>query len=283
MRMEIIHDIADMKSRSAAIRAEGKKIGFVPTMGCLHEGHLSLVKRSLATCDFTVASIFVNPTQFGENEDFNIYPQDFEGDRKKLEDAGVNVLYLPSRKTIYPEGYKTFVEVETITDYLCGKSRPGFLRGVATIVLKLFNIVRPDKAFFGAKDWQQSVIVETMIRDLNLDVELIRVPTVREPDQLAMSSRNRYLSDGERQSALSLSRALEQARTRIDAGETSAQKIRQQIRENIEGEQGTRVDYISICDPASFVERDEISARTLIALAVHIGKARLIDNCIVEK
>ena len=281
--METINTIYEMKGRSAKVKSESRSIGFVPTMGYLHGGHMSLVEKSVSSCDFTVASIFINPAQFGEGEDLDRYPQDLESDRKKLEAAGVDVLFLPRRETLYPEGYKTYVQVESIVDHLCGKSRPGFFRGIATVVLKLFNIVRPHKAFFGEKDWQQSVVVETLIRDLNLDVELVRLPTVREADRLAMSSRNAYLSGEERKSALSLSQALEEARGRVRAGERSAEKIRHGIKQHIEKEDRAKVDYVSVCDPENFVERDEISGKTLIALAVHIGKARLIDNCLIER
>ncbi|MEE9259145.1 MAG: pantoate--beta-alanine ligase [Nitrospinaceae bacterium] len=281
--METINTIHEMKGRSAKVKSEGRSIGFVPTMGYLHGGHMSLVEKSVSSCDFTVASIFINPAQFGEGEDLDRYPQDLESDRKKLEAAGVDVLFLPRRETLYPEGHKTYVQVESIVDHLCGKSRPGFFRGIATVVLKLFNIVRPHKAFFGEKDWQQSVVVETLIRDLNLDVELVRLPIVREPDRLAMSSRNAYLSGEERKSALSLSQALEEARGRVRAGERSAEKIRHGIKQHIEKENRAKVDYVSVCDPENFVERDEISGKTLIALAVHIGKARLIDNCLIER
>lgn len=281
--METITGIREMKERSGQIKSGGCSIGFVPTMGFLHEGHMSLVEKSVSSCDFTVASIFINPSQFCEGEDLDRYPQDLENDRQKLETAGVDVLFLPRKETMYPEGYKTYVQVESIVDHLCGKSRPGFFRGVATIVLKLFNIVRPDKAFFGEKDWQQSMVVETLIRDLNLDVELVRLPIVREADHLAMSSRNIYLSGEERQSARALSKALEEARGWVRAGERSAETIRQRIRERIEKEDRAKVDYVSVCDPENFVERDEISGKTLIALAVHVGKARLIDNCLIER
>ncbi|MEE2986777.1 MAG: pantoate--beta-alanine ligase [Nitrospinota bacterium] len=281
--METINTIEEIKKWSANTRAGGKSIGFVPTMGYLHEGHLSLVRKSLASCDRTVVSIFINPAQFRENEDLDIYPVDLEGDQNKLESDGVDVLFFPDREMMYPPGYKTHIEVEEIVDHLCGKSRPVFFRGVATVVLKLFNITRPDKAFFGEKDWQQLTVVETLVRDLNLDVDIVGLPIIRETDQLAMSSRNKYLSQEERRSARSLSRALEAAREKVRHGEHSAEKIRSEIRNRIENEKGTKVDYISICDPQTFVEKNEIGENTLIALAVHIGKARLIDNCIIER
>jgi pantoate--beta-alanine ligase len=260
----------------------GASVGFVPTMGYLHEGHMSLIKKSLSTCNFTVVSIFVNPIQFGPNEDLDIYPRDLERDIEKLESAGVDVLFQPKRETIYPQEFKTYVKVDEITDKLCGKSRPGFFKGVVTVVLKLFNIVRPQHVFFGEKDWQQLAVIETMVRDLNLDITVHRVPLVREPDGLAMSSRNRNLSVEERQKALSLSRALEDAKKKIRQGTKATNKLKQSIKDRITAESGMQIDYISICDPFSLQERKEINGRTLIALAVKIGSSRLIDNCIVE-
>ena len=260
----------------------GTSIGFVPTMGYLHEGHMSLVDQSLGTCDHTVVSIFTNPIQFGPNEDLDVYPHDLEGDIEKLESAGVDLLFQPHPETIYPEGFKTYVQVDEITDHLCGKSRPGLFKGVATVVLKLFNIVRPQHVFFGEKDWQQLAVIETMVRDLNLDIAVHRMPLVREPDGLAMSSRNRNLSVEERQKALSLSRALEDAKNKIRQGTKTTKQLKQSIKDRITAESGTQIDYISICDPVSLQEREEVNGRTLIALAVKIGSSRLIDNCIVE-
>lgn len=281
--MEIIESIPGMKRWSEGVRDSHQTIGFVPTMGGLHKGHMSLVRESVSSCDKTVVSVFINPAQFGEDENPDSYPRDPEGDKQNLESAGVDVLFLPSRKTMYPGGYKTFVEVEKITDHLCGKSRPGFFRGVAAIVLKLFNIIRPHTGFFGDKDWQQATVVETLVRDLNLDVAIKRLPIVREPQGLAQSSRNLYLSKEEKKPALSLSHALESARRRVEGGETSADKIRKEIRRLIEKYKETEIDYISICDPESFVEHEEIKDKSLIALAVRIGKTRLIDNCIVRR
>ncbi|NIQ02519.1 MAG: pantoate--beta-alanine ligase [Nitrospinaceae bacterium] len=277
-----IATIAGMKVWSKATRAAGKTIGLVPTLGGLHDGHLSLVQRSLATCDATVVSVFVNPTQFGPGEDFDRYPRDLESDRRKLEAAGVAVMFHPSVEAMYPRGYKTFVDVEAITDALCGKSRPGFFRGVATVVLKLFNIVQPHQAFFGEKDFQQLAVVETLVRDLNLDVSLVRLPIFREPDGLAMSTRNLYLSPAERKSARVLSRALEEAQQRVRRGEQSCDQLRTRLRNRIESENHAQVDYVSICDPETFREKDHVGDRALIALAVRIGQTRLIDNCLVR-
>ena len=283
LMMKTIISVEEMKKWGCQIRREGKVIGFVPTMGCLHEGHLSLVKASIAECDHTVVSIFVNPTQFGSHEDLGSYPRNIESDKEILLNAGADVLFYPDRKDLYPKNFQTFVEVEDKTKYLCGKSRPGFFRGVTTIVLKLFNILNPHKAFFGEKDWQQLEVIRTMVHDLNLGVTIVSKPIVRESDGLAMSSRNRYLSGEDRTIALTLSQALESAQTRIMQGERSAEIIRTEIRQMIEKKNKTEVDYISVCDPESFTEQKKISSRTMIALAVRVGKARLIDNCIVEK
>ena len=280
--MKIIESIEAMKNRSRQVREERQTIGFVPTMGCLHEGHLSLVRRSIETCDFTVVSIFINPTQFGENEDLDTYPQSLEEDRKQLQAFEVDALFLPTRERMYPEGFKTFTTVEDITTRLCGKSRPSFFRSVTTIVLKLINIVQPHQAFFGEKDRQQLEVIRTLVRDLNLDIEILGLPIVRESDGLAMSSRNLYLSDKERQSARSLCKSLETAKTMVETGELSTQKIKQEMQKIILQEPNTRIDYISFCDLATFADRNSINGTTLIALAVHVGNSRLIDNCIVE-
>ena len=281
--MKIIYSIDEMRDQSRQAKDEGKVLGFVPTMGCLHEGHISLVQRSLAACDFTIVSIFINPTQFGENEDLETYPADLPGDRRNLEALGVDVLFLPSHRQIYPDGYKTFVSVEDITTRLCGKSRPGFFRGVATVVLKLFNIVQPDIAFFGEKDRQQLQVIQTMVRDLNLQVSVAGLPIVREPDGLAMSSRNVYLSPEQRPSALALHKALKTAAGLVKNGETSANKIKETMRRIIGREKHAEIDYISVCDTQTFADKESIDSRALIALAVRVGKARLIDNCIVER
>ncbi len=283
LKQKVVSSIDEMKAFSGSVRAQGLTLGLVPTMGYLHEGHMSLVKQSLENCDHTVVSIFVNPTQFGPNEDLAIYPRDLQGDMEKLESVGVDLLFQPDIETMYPKGFKTLVEVEGITDYLCGKSRPDLFKGVATVILKLFNIVSPHHAYFGEKDWQQLAVIETLARDLNLDVCIQRVPIVRESDGLAMSSRNRNLSPEERVKALSLSRSLQKAKENIRQGITSANQIRHSMQQLIEAESGTEIDYISICDPESFQEKEEIRGRTLIALAVKIGPSRLIDNCVIEE
>lgn len=282
-RGTVVSSIAKMTEISESFRNQNLTIGFVPTMGCLHEGHLSLIKDSLESCDKTVVSIFVNPTQFGQNEDLDSYPRQLECDMEKLETIGVDILFHPSKEEMYPPGYETYVAVKNITEPLCGKSRPDLFRGVTTVVLKLFNIVRPHSAFFGEKDWQQLAIIETLVKDLNLDVAIIRVPLVRETNGLAMSSRNRYLSPQEKQTALSLSRSLQEAQDFIRQGITSAKTISNSIRQNLLEREEIEIDYISICDPENFVEKEQIRGRTLIALAVKIGPSRLIDNCIIEE
>jgi len=281
--LQRVSSIAKMKEVSESLRKQNLTIGFVPTMGCLHEGHLKLIKRSLESCDQTVVSIFVNPTQFGPNEDLDSYPRQLESDMEKLDATGVDILFHPSKEEMYPAGYKTYVQVQNIGEHLCGKSRAGFFKGVTTVVLKLFNIVRPHNAFFGEKDWQQLAVIEALVADLNLDVAIIRVPLVRESDGLAMSTRNRYLSSQERKTALSLSRSLQEAQNNIRRGTTSAKAISNSIRQYFLGKEGCEIDYISICDPESFKEKEQICGRTLIALAVKVGPSRLIDNCIIEE
>lgn len=280
--MKILNSIQEMKAWSRKAQDNGKTIGFVPTMGYLHEGHFSLVRKSLSTCDSTVASIFINPEQFGPGEDLDAYPVDMEADRKSLESLGIDVLFYPGRREIYPPGYKTYVRVENITTRLCGKSRPGFFQGVTTVVLKLFNIIQPHTAFFGEKDWQQLTVIKTMVRDLDMDISIVGMPIVRDADGLAVSSRNKYLNAEERESALSLSRALGKARDSIVNGERSSGRIRTEITKIVEKEKANRVDYISLCDPENFEEKEKAQGKTLIALAVHVGNARLIDNCLVE-
>jgi len=275
----VVSTIDEIKKLTNAFR--GGTLGLVPTMGYLHDGHMNLVKQSLNKCNHTVVSIFINPRQFSPSEDLDIYPNNLSGDIEKLESIGVDVLFYPNRDTIYPEGFKTNIQVDGITQHLCGKSRPELFKGVATVVLKLFNIVRPQHAFFGEKDWQQLAVIETMTRDLNLDVHIHRVPLIREPDGLAMSSRNSNLSPEERKKALSLSRSLNDSKEKINRGITSSKQLRQNIKSIIAAESGTQIDYISICDPISLEEKEEVKGRTLIALAVKIGPARLIDNCII--
>ena len=281
--LQVASSISEMKGVTRLFKENDLNIGFVPTMGCLHEGHLNLIKKSLKSCDRTVVSIFVNPTQFGSNEDLDSYPRQLESDIEKLKEVGVDVLFHPTNAEMYPSGHRTYLQVKSITKSLCGKSRPNLFNGVSTVVLKLFNIVQPNKAYFGEKDWQQLAVIEALVEDLHLDIALIRVPIVREADGLAMSSRNCYLSPQERITALSLSRALKQALNIIRQGTTSAKVISHLIQQCLLEKGGVEIDYISICDPKSFKEKEQICDRTLIALAVKIGKSRLIDNCIIEE
>jgi pantoate--beta-alanine ligase len=281
--MKVLKTLDDMKAWSRKVRQDGQTLGLVPTMGYLHAGHLSLARKSMSVCDRTVVSIFVNPTQFGPNEDLDTYPRNLEADRKELEQLGVDALFLPTGEDMYPEGFQTYVHVEEITDKLCGNSRRELFRGVTTIVLKLFNIVQPHSAFFGEKDRQQLEVIRKMVDDLNLDVEVVGLPIIREPDGLAMSSRNKYLGKVERKTALSLHEALQKAQQWVAQGESSVDALRSRMRTIIEREGQAKVDYISVCDPKRFEELEEIQGQAMIALAVHVGKARLIDNCLIER
>ncbi len=278
-----ITTIQEMKEWSRKVRKEENPLGLVPTMGFLHEGHLGLVRHSLKICDKTVVSIFINPIQFGPEEDLANYPVNFERDKKLLQDLGVDAVFIPQSTEIVPSNLDTIVEVKNITTHLCGKSRPELFRGVTTIVLKLFHIIQPDFAVFGEKDRQQLEVIRKMVTDLNMDVEVIGLPTARESDGVAFSSRNTYLNAEERISARSLVQALNSGKDLILEGESSAEIIKDQMRSIIESQAGTRIDYVSVCDPDRFGEIDRIEKSVLLALAVHIGKARLIDNCLVEK
>jgi len=281
--MKVFKTLDEMKAWSRKVRRDGKTLGLVPTMGYLHEGHLSLTRKSISVCDCTGVSIFVNPKQFGPNEDLDTYPHDLEADQRELEQLGVDALFLPTADDMFPEGFQTYINVEEITDKLCGKSRRELFRGVTTIVLKLFNIVQPHSAFFGEKDRQQLEVLRKMVDDLNLDIEVVGLPIIREPDGLAMSSRNQYLGKAERKTAQSLHEALQQAQRMVAQGESSVATIRSRMRNIIEREGQAQVDYISVCDPQRFEELEEIRGKAMIALAVHVGKARLIDNCLIER
>ncbi len=276
--MKVVGSVAEMKALARAWRREGRRIGLVPTMGYLHEGHLSLVRGSRERVDVTVVSIFVNPTQFGPGEDFARYPRDLAKDSAYLEEGGVDCLFHPEAADVYPAGYRTFVEVRGLEDRLCGRSRPGHFRGVATVVLKLFEIVRPDLAFFGAKDAQQVLIIRRLAADLDLDVEVVTCPIVREPDGLALSSRNAYLSAEERRAALALSAGLRRAEGAVAAGERDAARLVAGIRAALEAEPLVRVDYVEAVDPGTLEPVASIDGDTLVALAAFVGKTRLIDN-----
>lgn len=280
--MRIIESIKEMREFVQQTKAKGLTLGLVPTMGSLHEGHISLMREAKKCCDVVVTSIFVNPTQFGPNEDFQQYPRDLSGDSKQAEKAGVQVIFHPKAADMYPRGYGSFVEVNGITEKLCGLSRPGHFRGVATVVTKLFNIIQPDKAFFGQKDAQQVLVLKRMVSDLNMNVVLEIVPIVRESDGLAMSSRNAFLSEEERQSALVLSRSLKFAEELVAHGEVDVKRIKQLVLEKIQTERLAKIDYVEIYSYPLLEELEVLTEKALLALAVRIGKTRLIDNTILE-
>ncbi len=277
-----IDTAAEMAAAARRIRASGRTIGFVPTMGYLHDGHLSLVRAARECADAVVVSIFVNPAQFGPAEDLKTYPRDLQRDFELLEREGVEVVFCPAAAEMYPKGFRTFVRVEGLEDKLCGRSRPGHFRGVCTVVLKLFEIVTPDAAFFGRKDAQQAIILERMTRDLNLGVRIDVRPIVREPDGLAMSSRNAYLGPDERRAATVLWRSLSLASGLIAAGERSPAEVLEAMRSLIAAEPLARIDYVEAVDPADLEPVESLRNGTLVALAVFIGRTRLIDNMAVE-
>ena len=276
--MQIIRTVAELRTWSRASGQAGKSVGLVPTMGALHEGHLSLVRAAKASCGAVAASIFVNPTQFGPNEDFAKYPRTFEADCKLLEAEGVDVVFAPTPEEMYPAGAVTFVEVAGLSDRLDGASRPGHFRGVATVVAKLFVAAEPDRAFFGQKDAAQVAVLRRMTADLGLPVELVVCPIVREPDGLAMSSRNRYLSPEERRQALMLSRALQAAQRAAKAGERKTTALIETAWQVFLTEPSVRIDYIAAVDWATLEPVEEASSEMLFAVAAYVGKTRLIDN-----
>jgi pantoate--beta-alanine ligase len=280
--METIRTIAWMKEKAREARLEQRDIGFVPTMGALHAGHLALVERARRQCSPVYASIFLNPTQFGANEDLSKYPRPLETDMEKLTAANVDALFLPQAADIYPPGFSTYVQVEGLSNRLEGKTRSGHFRGVATVVLKLFEIVQPHYAYFGRKDAQQVRIVQQMVRDLNLDTEIVVCPIVREPDGLAMSSRNAYLSGEERKAATVLSQALRAAENELAAGVRDSLELQRAMQKVLAAEPRARVDYAEIVDAEIFEPVVRVSRRSYAVLAVHLGKARLIDNLLIE-
>ncbi len=270
-----------MRVASREARQTKKRLGFVPTMGALHEGHLSLVRAAKAKSDVVAVSIFVNPLQFGPSEDLAKYPRSFERDRELLEKEAVDFLFAPKPEEMYPAGAVTYVTVEGLSEKLCGKSRPSHFRGVTTVVAKLFHIVEPDLAFFGQKDAAQTTIIRRMVRDLNLPVEIIACPIVREPDGLAMSSRNAYLNPQERKSALVLHRALTQVKNRFDQGQRNAATLTQTARGVLALESTVRLDYLEIVDPATLDPMQELTSPALVAVAAFVGTTRLIDNILL--
>src|SRR6266404_2303286 len=271
-----------MKEQARQARAESRVIGLVPTMGALHAGHLSLVERARRECSPVIASIFVNPKQFGPNEDFSKYPRALDSDRKMLEQAGVDSLFAPEPLEIYPNGFSTYVHVEGLSERLEGRSRPGHFRGVTTVVMKLLQIVQPNFAYFGRKDAQQSRLITQMARDLNLDTEIVVCPPVREPDGLALSSRNVYLNPDERKAATVLYRALDAAKSELAAGVRDSLQLQTSLRRKLDSEQLATVDYAEIVDAESFEPVVRVSKPSYVLLAVFIGKTRLIDNLYIE-
>lgn len=281
--MQTFNCAYEMQQWCGEQKKQGKKIGLVPTMGFLHEGHLSLVRTARKSCDIVVVSIFVNPIQFGIGEDFDDYPRDISRDSSLLEKENVDAIFAPLVKEMYQPGYNTYVEVlGPITEKMCGASRPGHFRGVTTVVSKLFHICQPDLAFFGQKDAQQAMVIEKMVKELNFPLQIIRVPIVREVDGLAMSSRNVYLSQEQRQQALVLHQALQQAEQQITNGEKNVEKVKLTLEKMIGACPGAQIDYIEIANGEDLSSLAEIRGRVLIALAVKFGTTRLIDNRLVE-
>jgi pantoate--beta-alanine ligase len=279
--MKICTTIDEIRAASRAEQQSHKSLGLVPTMGALHEGHLSLVRAAKAQCDSVVSTIFVNPTQFGPDEDFAKYPRMFERDREELEKEGVDLLFAPSVEEMYPAGATTFVTVEGLSERLCGKSRPGHFRGVTTIVSKLFSIVEPDTAFFGQKDAAQVAIIRRMVRDLNIPVEIVPCPIVREPDGLAMSSRNAYLDPQQREVALVLYRSLMQVEELFKNGEDASSKLIDAGKQVFQREPSVGLDYLEIVDPNTLEPVPQVQKPALVAVAAFLGRTRLIDNVVL--
>jgi pantoate--beta-alanine ligase len=279
--MRVCHSIDELRAASRTGRREGKSLGLVPTMGALHEGHLSLVRAAKAQCDLVVVSIFVNPLQFGPDEDLAKYPRNFDRDRDLLAKEGADFIFAPSVEEMYPPGAVTYVTVEGLSDKLCGGSRPGHFRGVTTVVSELFNIVEPGRAFFGQKDAAQSIIIRRMVRDLNIPVRVVVCPIVREPDGLAMSSRNAYLDAGQRKSALVLYRSLTAVQERFDQGERKAPVLIDAGKQTLAHEPLVRIDYLEIVDPETLEPVDDLSRGGLAAVAAFVGNVRLIDNFVL--
>lgn len=279
--MELLRTVDSVRQWVKSQREAGRAIHFVPTMGYFHEGHLSLMRRAQHENGAVIVSIFVNPLQFGAGEDLDRYPRDFERDRQMAQSVGVDAIFYPDVAEMYPAGYQTEVRVKELSQPLCGRSRPGHFEGVATVVLKLFNIVTPDRAYFGMKDYQQLRVIQQLVRDLNLTIEIVPGPIVREPDGLAMSSRNVYLAPEERTAATVLYRSLQWAQAQVESGERDASKLREGVFQRIAAEPLARIDYVEIVDAETLQPVERIDRPTVIALAVFFGKARLIDNCLV--
>ena len=282
-KMEVVSALKEMQRISDLLRKEGKRIGFVPTMGYLHDAHLSLVRKAKSLCDIVVVSIFVNPTQFGPEEDFERYPRDEEGDKAKLDREGVDFLFIPEPKDMYPPGYQTYIDVTEVSKGLCGDFRPGHFRGVATVVTKLFNIVRPHSAVFGEKDYQQLLVIKRLVEDLNLDIEIIPSLLTREKDGIAMSSRNTYLSSQDRRKALMIYRALMKGKEVYDSGERQVLTLCEAVKKIINSVEGVSLQYLEIRDAETLEKMEHVSKPAVIAIAAMVGKIRLIDNIIIGR
>lgn len=281
--MEVLCDAAQMHRRASALRAEGRAIGFVPTMGYLHEGHLSLLRTARRNNPILAVSIFVNPTQFDRQEDLESYPVDLEGDLAKAAAEGADLVFVPEQKSMYPDRYGTFVEVEGLTRRWEGTYRPGHFRGVTTIVAKLFHIVKPHRAYFGQKDYQQACVITRMVRDLDMDIEVVVLPTVREPDGLAMSSRNVNLTPGERRQAPVLYRVLGWAADQVRRGERDARGLAEGMRRMIQEGTTATIDYVAVCHPGSLEPLETVEGPAVALLAVRFSKVRLIDNLVIDR
>ena len=281
--MEVLCDAAQMQRRASALCAEGRAIGFVPTMGYLHEGHLSLLRTARRNNPILAVSIFVNPTQFDRQEDLERYPVDLEGDLAKAAAEGADLVFVPEQKSMYPDRYATFVEVEGLTRRWEGTYRPGHFRGVTTIVAKLFHVVKPHRAYFGQKDYQQACVITRMVRDLDMDIEVVVLPTVREPDGLAMSSRNVNLTPGERRQAPVLYQALRWAADQVRRGERDARGLAEGMRRMIQQGTTATIDYVAVCHPSSLEPLETVESPAVALLAVRFSKARLIDNLVIDR
>ena len=280
--MEVAKTIENVRSQVKIARGKGSKIGLVPTMGALHIGHISLIEAAANDCEFVVVSIFVNPTQFGPGEDFEKYPRPLEADLKICRKAGVDVVFAPSPQQIYPAENVTWVTVEKLTEPLCGRSRPGHFRGVTTVCAKLFNIVAPDAAYFGQKDGQQAIVIKRMVADLNMPLEIVICPTVREPNGLAISSRNQYLTAQQKKDAANIYKSLQICRRMIDAGTTKTDQIIAEMRELLQQIPSSEIEYVSIVDAETLESIEKVAGKVLAAVAVKISPARLIDNILVD-
>jgi pantoate--beta-alanine ligase len=280
--VEVIERIKVMQEKCENLRLSGKRIALVPTMGFFHEGHLELMRVGKDLADILIVSIFVNPIQFGPHEDFEDYPRDMESDLAKAEKQNVDLVFSPSIDEMYPNGFQTKIVVEKVTKYLCGLSRPGHFNGVTTVVTKLFNIAKPHTAIFGEKDYQQLTVIRRMVKDLDMNIRIVGVPTFREPDGLAMSSRNSYLSPDERRSALCLSKSFDLADDLCKKGERAVSVIKEAMEAFILSHPHTSIDYVNLCDPYTLEDLEMIKTEALAALAVKVGKTRLIDNCVIK-